>query len=99
MALGQFTISFAQMEATVARAQQQSQQITELLDQMNRTITAQREHWLGSAADEFQSTYEWCRQQALTLPQSLDAAGRTLATVNEGTSTTESANATRFAQR
>ncbi|MDT7802774.1 WXG100 family type VII secretion target [Amycolatopsis sp., V23-08] len=99
MALGQFTISFAQMEATVGRAQQQSQQITELLDQMNRTITAQREHWLGSAADEFQSTYEWCRQQAQTLPQSLDAAGRTLATVNEGTSSTESANATRFAQR
>lgn len=99
MALGQFTISFAQMEATVGRAQQQSQQITELLDQMNRTITAQREHWLGSAADEFQSTYEWCRQQAMTLPQSLDAAGRTLATVNEGTSSTESANATRFAQR
>ncbi|SEP52327.1 WXG100 family type VII secretion target [Amycolatopsis saalfeldensis] len=99
MALGQFTISFTEMQSTVEQAKQQSNQITELLDQMRTTIMAQREHWTGAAADEFQSTYDWCHQQALTLPQALDAAGRTLATINEGTSTTEGSNAQRFAQR
>ncbi|MFF0146460.1 MULTISPECIES: WXG100 family type VII secretion target [Amycolatopsis] len=97
MALGQFQISFAQMQDTVGQAKQQSNQITELLDQMKAVIDGQREQWTGVAADMFNETYTFCHQAALTLPQALDAASQTLGSINEGTSTTEGNNAKRFA--
>ncbi|MEU4669219.1 WXG100 family type VII secretion target [Amycolatopsis sp. NPDC023774] len=99
MALGNFQINFTAMTDTVGSAKQQAQQITSLLEEMHSKIQAQREHWTGAAADEFQSTYEWCHQQAQVLPQALDAAAQTLSHINEGTSATESGNAQRFAQR
>ncbi|GAA1031589.1 MULTISPECIES: WXG100 family type VII secretion target [Amycolatopsis] len=97
MALGQFQISFATMQDTVGQAKQQSNQITELLDQMKAVIEGQRENWTGVAADMFHETYNYCHQAALTLPQALDAAAQTLGQINEGTSNTEGNNAKRFA--
>jgi WXG100 family type VII secretion target len=99
MALGNFQINFTTMSDTVGIAKQQAQKITSLLEEMNSQIQAQREHYTGRAADEFQSTYEWCHQQAQVLPQALDAASQTLSTIHDGTSATESGNAQRFAQR
>ncbi|MFC0547904.1 WXG100 family type VII secretion target [Kutzneria chonburiensis] len=96
MALGQFQISFQSMQETVERAKQQSNEISELLAAMKTEVDKHRAHWVGSAADSFQQAYDDCHQKALVLPQALDAAGRTLAAINEGTSDTESANAKRF---
>ncbi|GAA3558612.1 hypothetical protein GCM10022222_47700 [Amycolatopsis ultiminotia] len=96
MALGQFQINFSTMQDTVGQAKQQSNQITELLDQMKSVIDGQRENWTGVAADMFHETYNYCHQQALTLPQGLDAAAQTLGNINEGTSSTEKNNANRF---
>ncbi|QRP46391.1 WXG100 family type VII secretion target [Amycolatopsis sp. FDAARGOS 1241] len=97
MALGQFTINFTEMGTTTASAKQQSQQITELLEQMKKTIDSQRESWTGVAADEFQAAYTYCHQLALSLPQALDHAAATLQNINDGTHTTEQGNAQRFA--
>jgi WXG100 family type VII secretion target len=94
---GQYEVSFPGMDQAVSEAKAHAAQITQILEDMNSQTQSQLDYWVGSAKDEYNSTYAICYQVAQALPRAVDAARQTLENINTTLVDAENSNSKIFA--